>query len=213
MKTPSWLIALLSATIISCGDNTGETMGRKAFTAVKNKIDNHKNPPAIRILPLGMTRPGQADLVEEQLEEVFQDVAILPAQVMSKHARSKFRPRWRADTLLTWIKKQVPAGEVWIAVTMEDISYTKDANPDYGIMGLGYRPGNACIVSDARLRINREKGFPKIVLHELGHTAGLDHCPDKSCTMQDAEGKNVTPQMQGFCNACLSGLKAKGWKL
>lgn len=172
-----------------------------------------KTPTAIRILPLGKTVPGQADCVERQLKEFFSDVDVLPARPMPKHARSKFRPRWRADTLLAWIKQQVPAGEVWIAVTMEDISHKKGSNPDYGIMGLGYRPGKACIVSDARLRINREKGFPKIVLHELGHTAGLDHCLDKSCTMQDAEGKNVTPKMQGFCKSCLSGLQAKGWKL
>jgi archaemetzincin len=213
MKTPLLLILPLLLMLLSCGEKAKEAATEKSLKDRNYEQKKKQKPPAIRILPLGMTRPGQSERVEQQLKEVFQDVAILPAQAMPKHARSKFRPRWRADTLLTWIKKQVPAGEVWIAVTMEDISHKKGSNPDYGIMGLGYRPGKACIVSDARLHINREKGFPKIVLHELGHTAGLDHCPDKSCNMQDAEGKNVTPQMKGFCKSCLSGLKAKGWKI
>jgi archaemetzincin len=213
MKTPLLLLLPLLMMLLSCGGKAKDAAAEKSNNDHKHEQKKEQKPPAIRILPLGMTRHGQPERVEQQLKEVFQDVAILPARDMPKHARSKYRPRWRADTLLTWMKQQVPKGEVWIAVTIEDISHTEGSNPDYGIMGLGYRPGKACIVSDARLHINREKGFPKIVLHELGHTSGLDHCPDKSCTMQDAEGKNVTHHMQGFCKSCLSGLKAKGWKI
>lgn len=199
--------------LITIGIGSCQPPAEKDKTALRKIIDIPKTTRVIKILPLGKTRNGQIIMVEAQLKKVFPEVAVLPARQMPRHARSSYRPRWRADSLLVWLSKQVPDNEVWIAVTMEDISHTKGKNQDYGIMGLGHRPGKACIVSDARLKTHREEGFPKIVLHELGHTTGLDHCPDKSCTMQDAEGKNVTPQMKGFCKSCLETLQSKGWQL
>lgn len=212
MRTPIITLLLVFVTIAACRqDAPGNHPNQHARSRLNNK--RLKTPPAIRILPLGKTRPGQAMQVERQLKAIFKDVAILPARPMPRNARSGYEPRWRADTLLVWMKAQIPASHVWIAVTREDISHTKGNDPDFGIMGLGLRPGNACVVSDARLKTNRTDGFPKIVLHELGHTAGLNHCPDKSCTMQDAEGKNATPQMKGFCKSCLETLQSKGWLL
>jgi archaemetzincin len=212
MRTPIITMLLICITIAACRPDAPGTHPNQN-TRYRLGIKRPKTPPAIRILPLGKTRPGQARQVEQQLKAVFKNVAILPARPMPKNALSRYEPRWRADTILTWMKSQIPSGQVWIAVTREDISHTKGKDPDYGIMGLGLRPGNACVVSDARLKVHRTDGFPKIVLHELGHTAGLHHCPDKSCTMQDAEGKNVTPRMQGFCSDCLASLKSLGWQL
>ena len=56
-----------------------------------------------------------------------------------------------------------------IGLTSKDISVTKGNIADYGVMGLGYRPGNACVASNFRLSKSGESQFYKIALHELGH--------------------------------------------
>jgi len=82
------------------------------------------------------------------------------------------------------------------------------------VMGLGFMPGNACVVSSFRLsKKKRAEQFYKVVLHELGHTQGLPHCAVKTCFMRDAEGKNPTDEETGFCNSCRKHLEDENWKL
>ena len=76
-------------------------------------------------------------------------------------------------------------------------------------MGLGFQPGKACIASNFRLR--DKKNFFKVALHELGHTTGLPHCPEKTCFMRDAEGGDPTGEESGFCTKCKNYLIKKGW--
>ncbi len=79
-------------------------------------------------------------------------------------------------------------------------------------MGLGYCPGNACVVSTFRLdKDNLSNQFYKVAIHELGHTQGLPHCTAKTCLMRDAEGKNNLDNEFDFCEKCKKLLKAKGW--
>ncbi|PBJ14533.1 hypothetical protein [Flavobacterium sp. ACN6] len=82
-----------------------------------------------------------------------------------------------------------------------------------GCNGLGYKPGKACVVSDFRLsQENKNNQFYKLVLHELGHTAGLPHCEIKTCLMRDAKGGNPLDEEKDFCFKCKTFLKAKGWQ-
>lgn len=79
---------------------------------------------------------------------------------------------------------------------------------------LGYQPGSSCVVSTFRLsKINLPDQYLKLSIHELGHTQGLPHCPDKTCFMRDAEGKNHTNEETGFCPKCKAVLIEKGWVL
>ena len=81
-------------------------------------------------------------------------------------------------------------------------------------MGLGFEPGNACVVSTYRLsRNNLLNQLDKLTLHELGHTQGLPHCNKKECFMRDAEGGNYFDEETSFCQSCKSFLKSKGWQL
>ena len=62
---------------------------------------------------------------------------------------------------------------------------------DWGIFGLGYRPGSSAIVSTFRIRHNDrakfQERFQKICIHEIGHNLGLKHCEfDDRCVMRDA---------------------------
>lgn len=52
----------------------------------------------------------------------------------------------------------------------------------------------------------------KVLVHEIGHTEGLDHCPEKTCLMRDAEGGNPLDEETDFCERCKAHLQRKGWK-
>ncbi|MFL5753076.1 MAG: matrixin family metalloprotease [Bacteroidia bacterium] len=100
-----------------------------------------------------------------------------------------------------------------IGITSKDISTTKDQYKDWGVMGLGFCPGNSCIASTFRLG---KKEIPiqlfKVAIHELGHTQGLNHCEVKTCFMRDAEGGNPTNEEKEFCPKCKLILINAGWK-
>jgi archaemetzincin len=112
------------------------------------------------------------------------------------------------------MRGQTKDGRVTVGLTNKDISTDNGNIPDWGVMGLGYQPGKSCVVSTFRLsKRNLKEQYFKVAIHELGHTQGLPHCPNKTCLMTDAEGKNNTDKENGFCEKCKAFLIAKGWKL
>jgi archaemetzincin len=131
-----------------------------------------------------------------------------------ENAYYKPRNRYKADSLLTYLSCIAKRGEVMVGLTGKDISTSKDEISDWGVMGLSYCPGKACIASTFRLNKKKLKEqFFKVAIHELGHTHGLDHCQNKTCLMRDAEGKNCTDEEKGFCPICKAFLVGKGWRL
>lgn len=65
---------------------------------------------------------------------------------------------------------------------------------------------------------NRLEKLFKVAIHELGHTQGLartksKHCPEKSCLMRDAQGKDNWDQLKEFCPKCKPVLIQAGWAL
>ena len=84
----------------------------------------------------------------------------------------------------------------------------KSKYEDWGIFGLGYRPGPSCIVSTYRLgkkSKKRSNRLVKITLHEIGHNMGLPHCDrDPNCVMRDAAEsiKTVDQVSKDLCEFC-----------
>jgi archaemetzincin len=84
------------------------------------------------------------------------------------------RNRYRADSIIHYLGKFAGTDTVILALTSRDISATKGNIADWGIMGLGFQPGNACVVSTFRLsKVKLSDQLYKLSLHELGHTQGL----------------------------------------
>ena len=202
----SCLLSLLLITV-SCN-----TASKKKEAPDKPKTVVTK-PLGIKIimLPLGKVTPAFISRAYAAVKLIVPGVELAQKESMPQAAFYAPRNRYRADSLINWMSRRASQNQVYVGITMQDISTTKNENPDSGVMGLGFNPGNACVASDFRLR--NKNYFYKVVLHELGHTAGLPHCPEQTCFMVDAEGKDKSGGETGFCDTCKNYLINKGWKL
>ena len=168
----------------------------------------------VLIQPLGEFSPHDLDKVQVGIKKLFPQVLVKAAIPLPRMAWYEPRQRYRADSLIRYLIQFGNADTVVIGMTHHDISTTKGAIKDWGVMGLGFSPGHACVVSTFRLsRVNRSEQFYKVAIHELGHTQGLSHCPERTCFMRDAEGGNPLDEEYDFCTSCKSFLISKGWQL
>lgn len=165
----------------------------------------------VKILPLGRVKDMQIRQTYEGILKIYPNTEVLPAQDMPASTYYEPRNRNRADALISWMNNMAKPNEIYVGITMQDISTSKGNIADYGVMGLGYCPGKACIVSSYRLK--NKQHFFKLVIHELGHNMGLSHCPVASCYMRDAKGGDPTAEETGFCSKCSAFLRKKGWDL
>lgn len=186
------------------------------FSCEKSKLSDLKSEEEITILiqPFEDVKPKQLEEISENIRKIYPKIKILEPIDFPKNAFYQPRNRYRADSIIKYLRTKTPENSVTLALTNKDISVTKGKVADFGVMGLGYRPGKACVASSFRLNTkNKNEQFYKIAIHELGHTQGLKHCPDKTCFMRDAEGKNPTNEEKDFCQNCKKVLRSKHWKI
>ena len=194
---------------------------------VSDTVLPHKssNPHTVYVQPLesGRSQPlGARRVRKEAVDDAVSaiegrykvKVVVLPTKPLPDSAYYKPRRRYRAEKLLSALEGMMPSGEDKIVgLTEVDISTTKGEYPDWGIFGLGNMPGQACVVSTWRLSSRKSqqtfrKRLGKVVVHELGHTFGLGHCPVRGCLMEDAQGRISTVDREnGFCESCRERLR------
>jgi archaemetzincin len=186
-----------------------------AFLFACNKRHRTHTPGktvVVDVQPFTGTSAAQVSYVAAELRKVFPAVKVLP--VLSYPAAAFYVPRqrYRADTLIAWLSDRTQEDHVTIGITNKDISAARGDIADFGIMGLGYCPGAACIASSFRLsKTETNEQLFKVAIHELGHTEGLPHCEVKTCFMRDAEGHNPTGEEKEFCPKCKAFLQRRGW--
>ncbi len=187
------------------------------FLSCSEQKDKH-----LGLQPYGSFPTAYADSISKTLTDIYGfKVSILSSKdIPSSTFINVKSPRYRADKLLKILKKNKSDSLQYLMGLLEkDISTTKkDKNgktkkplskyEDWGIFGLGYRPGPSSVVSTFRFR-NSEPGkfmdrLKKICTHELGHNLGLEHCRDKDCVMTDAAEsiKTIDNVELALCQKC-----------
>jgi archaemetzincin len=172
--------------------------------------------------PIALQSFGKIDqnLIEKVVKginDVFckVEINVQPAIPLPKYAYYQPRKRYRAEKLLRYLRsyydnKVKKKYAKVIGLTYKDISTTKGQHKDWGIFGMAFLNTGPCVVSTYRLKrgAKSQKHFMerliKVIIHELGHAYGLDHCTTKSCVMQDARGtiKTVDNNSGHFCSRC-----------
>ena len=167
----------------------------------------------IDLQPFGDFTQKEANQLKEELEKhlvpiYLSEIEVLPKKDIPASCLYKPRNRYWAGNILGFLKQQNQGSDfVTIGLTHRDISTSIHGNYNYGIMGLSFRPGNACVVSTFRLK--RKDDLWKVTTHEFLHSRGLPHCKkdNPKCLMQDAHGKNTFYMKNGLCQDCQKSLK------
>lgn len=177
--------------------------------------------PTIGIQPLGQHTASYLPIIQEAISEYYGfRTVILPRQDIPPSFFIQVKsPRYRADSIIRHLRDHRADGiDYVIGFTSHDISTTKTDRwgqvkepaskyQDWGIFGLGFRPGWACVLSSYRLNASgalmRDR-IQKIALHELGHNLGLPHCESMNCVMRDAAEtiKTIDQVEMSLCADC-----------
>lgn len=172
----------------------------------------------IAILPFkGTDSVLLSRLTKEIKNSLNVTVSVLPVTILPDYAFYEPRQRYIADSLLVFLSKlNNGSAEKIIGITTKDISTRKEPHENWGVLGLGSCPGEACVISSFRAgkaKVSDEKFTRRMItlaLHELGHTYGLEHCPDYNCLMKDAQGKMNLDDGDSYCEKCKKLLTAYG---
>ena len=200
-------LALLSILLTSCKKTETSNL------AESNKINTFSNK-TIYIQPLGNVSTKYIAFVKKSVKSFYgYDCVVKPQKEITNDMLSPIKKRIDANKALLNNK----SNDNLLIITEKDICHKKDIkNPEWGVFGLGLRPGKTCIISTFRLRKNVSKQktlerLEKVALHEIGHNLGLYHCTNHDkCMMNDANGtiKKVDEVKIWFCEECMAQIKS-----
>jgi archaemetzincin len=169
---------------------------------------------AVDLLPAGTLPPGTLEALAVRLSRRIELAChVLPPAPLPLR-RIPNRDQLDANALLEALEARATAGDrLLVGVTAEDI-----AIPVFTfVFGLARQGGRACAVSLARADpafyglpkdpARRDERAVGEVLHEMGHLASLEHCPDRGCLMSFAGNvERVDARGSRFCASCAERL-------
>lgn len=174
---------------------------------------NSYKSKTIYIQPLGDVNTEYMNYLKTSIKEFYgYDCVIKPKLNLTNDILAGSRTRYEAGKILN----KYNSNQNTLIITEKDIAHKKsDEFPEWGIFGLGLRPGKTCVISTFRLKkkVSTQKmleRLKKVALHEIGHNLGLEHCSNnKECMMNDADGtiKQVDKEKIWFCPKCWKQIK------
>ncbi|GAA0651507.1 archaemetzincin family Zn-dependent metalloprotease [Salarchaeum japonicum] len=166
----------------------------------------------VDIVPIGDVPASVKREASTGLRSIYDcDVTLAAEQPVPDGAYDSARGQYRASDFID-IATRAGTGEKAIALTPNDLYYRRR---NY-VFGLAYLDGRGCVVSTYRLQTSSDGGFSdrsstqvfsdrvrKEVVHELGHTLGLEHCDNNRCAMSFSPTvQEVDRKEQTLCGSC-----------
>jgi len=196
---------LLMPTVVACTNNKiihDETDGVDSMCCCPHTV--------ICLQPFDDFTQKEAQTLKSDLIKHFKEQAgceyeirILPNKHLTTDLMNDAKTRYRASKIIRSLMKDRKEGTTVIGLTHKDISTSIHDVNDYGVMGLSFRPGTACVVST--YRVKPRNMLWKVAMHEFYHAfLGKPHCQsgDEHCIMQDAKGKNPIKRETRLCKHC-----------
>ena len=166
----------------------------------------------VDIVPVGDVPAAVKREASTAIRSVFNaEVTMQPAEDIPAHSYDAGRDQYRAEAFIE-LASDTGTGEKNIAVTPEDLFYRRR---NY-VFGLAYLGGNGSVISTYRLRMTSDGGITtkgsaevfadrvrKEVIHEVGHTLGLEHCDNNRCVMNFSPTvREVDVKEEHLCGTC-----------
>lgn len=166
----------------------------------------------VDIVPVGNVPARVKREASTGLRSIYDcDVSVTAEQPVPENAYDDGRGQYRAEEFID-LASRIGNGEKTIAITPEDLFYRRR---NY-VFGLAYLDGRGCVVSTYRLQTSSDGGFSqrpaievfsdrvrKEVVHEIGHTLGLEHCENNRCAMNFSPTvREVDRKEETLCGTC-----------
>lgn len=200
----------MSLLALSCGD------GHKGNSLTEQVSVEKKE----RLMPIQIYRYNdfsitKAQFLKQELQRVYPSVELSdnPIKLPEKYYYAP-RDRYSGRGLLKDLS-QNKHGTVVLGVTNEVIYEPNEKSPTFGIYGIGSVGGHVAVISSTlpSRKKHSDEHLVKLMMHELGHSFGLNHCKDEHCFMVDAEHGNKFSKTPSFCPQCKAFLNRKGWEI
>ena len=209
-KIAYFLTVCMSLLALSCGD------GHKVDSRTEQVTVEKKE----QLMPIQIYRYNdfsitKAQFLKQELQRVYPSVELSnnPIKLPEKYYYAP-RDRYSGRGLLKDLS-QYKRGTVVLGLTNEVIYEPNEKSPTFGIFGIGSVGGHVAVISSTlpSRKKHSDEHLVKLMMHELGHSFGLNHCKDEHCFMVDAEHGNKFSKTPSFCPQCKAFLNGKGWKL
>ncbi|MGM0590365.1 MAG: archaemetzincin family Zn-dependent metalloprotease [Halobacteriota archaeon] len=166
----------------------------------------------VDIVPIGEVPAQVKREASAALRSVYDcDVTVQNEQSIPEGAFDRGRNQYRAEEFIELASRN-GTGDKNIGITAKDLYYRRR---NY-VFGLAYLNGNGSVISTYRLQTSSDGGIStkpttevfadrvrKEIVHEIGHTFGLEHCDNSKCVMSFSPTvREVDVKEVNLCGSC-----------